>query len=285
MFEPGARPRPRLYFSRARVPAGAGPLWHHIGIYAFRRAALDRFVALPASPLEQRESLEQLRALEAGMRIACTRVAHGPFGVDTPADLARARADAWHDRLVPGPPRRLFRPCLPRRPAGPPDPALRHVRGRDRRGALRRRRAGHAALREQPGRPRAGHPLPAAGQRPAHRGRALPARRALPAGAARRHGRRDPPGALARGGAGPGAPHRAGAGRAGGGGGGHRRLRPAGGRARRAGGRGDRLLAGRRAVRAGRAAHRGGGLEGQHHAVLHRRRACGTRRRWSRPTR
>ncbi len=91
VFAPGAGTAPALYFSRARVPAGAGPLWHHIGIYAFRRAALDRFVSLPASPLEQREGLEQLRALEAGMRIVCTRVAHGPFGVDTPADLARAR--------------------------------------------------------------------------------------------------------------------------------------------------------------------------------------------------
>ncbi len=81
-----------IYFSRAQVPSGEGPLWHHIGIYAYRRAALARFVTLPESPLERRESLEQLRALEAGMRIACTRVAHGPFGVDTPAELARARA-------------------------------------------------------------------------------------------------------------------------------------------------------------------------------------------------
>jgi 3-deoxy-manno-octulosonate cytidylyltransferase (CMP-KDO synthetase) len=89
-----------LYFSRAAVPWGApgsaGPqsaaYWHHIGIYAFRRAAIDRFVALPPSPLEQREKLEQLRALEAGMRIAVARIPHGPFGVDTPADLERARA-------------------------------------------------------------------------------------------------------------------------------------------------------------------------------------------------
>ena len=81
-----------LYFSRAAVPWGAGPLWHHIGIYAYRRAALDRFVQLPESLLERREGLEQLRALEAGMRVGCVQVAHGPFGVDTPADLARARA-------------------------------------------------------------------------------------------------------------------------------------------------------------------------------------------------
>ncbi|MCX7383205.1 MAG: 3-deoxy-manno-octulosonate cytidylyltransferase [Alphaproteobacteria bacterium] len=83
---------PALYFSRAAIPSGDGPRWHHIGIYAFRRAALARFVALPESPLERRESLEQLRALEAGMRIACARVEHAPFGVDTPADLDRARA-------------------------------------------------------------------------------------------------------------------------------------------------------------------------------------------------
>jgi 3-deoxy-manno-octulosonate cytidylyltransferase (CMP-KDO synthetase) len=91
VFEGGRAVSQALYFSRAPVPAGDGPLWHHIGIYAFRRPALARFVALPQSPLERRESLEQLRALEAGMRIACTRIEHGPFGVDTPADLARAR--------------------------------------------------------------------------------------------------------------------------------------------------------------------------------------------------
>ena len=91
VFERGRAVSQALYFSRAPVPAGDGPLWHHIGIYAFRRTALARFVSLPESPLERRESLEQLRALEAGMRIACTRVEHGPFGVDTPADLERAR--------------------------------------------------------------------------------------------------------------------------------------------------------------------------------------------------
>ncbi len=89
---------PALYFSRAVIPHGEGPLWHHIGVYAFRRAALARFVALPVSPLEAREKLEQLRALEAGMRIGCARIAEGPFGVDTPADLARARALLAPDR-------------------------------------------------------------------------------------------------------------------------------------------------------------------------------------------
>ena len=91
-FREGAETAPALYFSRAPIPWGPGPHWHHIGIYAFRRVALERFVALPPSPLELREKLEQLRALEAGMRIGVARIAHGPFGVDTPQDLARARA-------------------------------------------------------------------------------------------------------------------------------------------------------------------------------------------------
>jgi 3-deoxy-manno-octulosonate cytidylyltransferase (CMP-KDO synthetase) len=81
-----------LYFTRATAPAGDGPLYHHIGLYAFRRAALDRFVALPPSPLEQRERLEQLRALEAGMRIDVAIVDTVPLGVDTPEDLETARA-------------------------------------------------------------------------------------------------------------------------------------------------------------------------------------------------
>ena len=90
-FAAGQSTARALYFSRASVPSGEGPLWHHIGIYAYRRAALARFVALPPSPLEQREKLEQLRALEAGMVIGVARVDHAPFGVDTPEDLARAR--------------------------------------------------------------------------------------------------------------------------------------------------------------------------------------------------
>jgi 3-deoxy-manno-octulosonate cytidylyltransferase (CMP-KDO synthetase) len=81
-----------LYFTRATAPAGDGPLYHHIGLYAFRRAALDRFVALPPSPLEKRERLEQLRALEAGMRIDVAIVETVPLGVDTPEDLETARA-------------------------------------------------------------------------------------------------------------------------------------------------------------------------------------------------
>ena len=80
-----------LYFTRAAAPSGAGPLFHHIGIYAFTRAALARFVALPPSPLEKRERLEQLRALEAGMTIAVARIDGVPLSVDTPEDLERAR--------------------------------------------------------------------------------------------------------------------------------------------------------------------------------------------------
>jgi 3-deoxy-manno-octulosonate cytidylyltransferase (CMP-KDO synthetase) len=90
-FAPGQTIAPALYFSRQAIPWGLGPRWHHVGIYAYRRAALDRYVALPPSPLEQREQLEQLRALENGMRIACVRMEHGPFGVDTSEDLERAR--------------------------------------------------------------------------------------------------------------------------------------------------------------------------------------------------
>ncbi|HEY5347001.1 MAG TPA: 3-deoxy-manno-octulosonate cytidylyltransferase [Rhizomicrobium sp.] len=80
-----------LYFTRARAPSGAGPLFYHVGIYAFTRAALARFVALPPSPLEQREKLEQLRALEAGMTIAVARIDGVPLSIDTPEDLERAR--------------------------------------------------------------------------------------------------------------------------------------------------------------------------------------------------
>ncbi|MBA4790906.1 MAG: 3-deoxy-manno-octulosonate cytidylyltransferase [Rhizobiales bacterium] len=80
-----------LYFTRATAPWGEGPLHHHIGLYAWRRSALERFVALPPSPLEIREKLEQLRALEAGMRIDAMEVGEVPLGVDTPHDLERAR--------------------------------------------------------------------------------------------------------------------------------------------------------------------------------------------------
>lgn len=80
-----------LYFSRLPIPWGEGTHWHHVGIYAWRRAALERFVTLPPSALERRESLEQLRALEAGMAIGCARIDHAPQGVDTPADLEHVR--------------------------------------------------------------------------------------------------------------------------------------------------------------------------------------------------
>jgi 3-deoxy-manno-octulosonate cytidylyltransferase (CMP-KDO synthetase) len=86
-----------LYFTRSRAPWGEGPLLHHIGLYAYRREALARFVALEPSPLERREKLEQLRALEAGMRIDIAIVDVTPLGVDTPEDLRRAR-----EMLAPG---------------------------------------------------------------------------------------------------------------------------------------------------------------------------------------
>jgi len=80
-----------LYFTRATAPWGDGPRYHHIGLYAYRRAALERFVGLPPSRLERQEKLEQLRAIEAGMRIDVTIVDTVPRGVDTPADLEAAR--------------------------------------------------------------------------------------------------------------------------------------------------------------------------------------------------
>lgn len=87
----GPRRLRALYFTRATAPHGDGPRYHHIGLYAFRRAALERYVRLPPSPLEQQEKLEQLRALEAGMRIDIGIVDTVPRGVDTPADLEATR--------------------------------------------------------------------------------------------------------------------------------------------------------------------------------------------------
>lgn len=82
-----------LYFTRATAPTGDGPLYHHIGIYGYTRAALDKFVSLPPSPLEKRERLEQLRALEAGFNLQAAIVETVPVGVDTPQDLAHAEAE------------------------------------------------------------------------------------------------------------------------------------------------------------------------------------------------
>jgi 3-deoxy-manno-octulosonate cytidylyltransferase (CMP-KDO synthetase) len=90
-LEPGAKVGPALYFSRNLIPSGPGDHYHHIGIYAFRRAALRRFVTLKPTILELRERLEQLRAIENGMRMAAALVDTIPLGVDTPADLERAR--------------------------------------------------------------------------------------------------------------------------------------------------------------------------------------------------
>jgi 3-deoxy-manno-octulosonate cytidylyltransferase (CMP-KDO synthetase) len=90
-WAPDGRMGRALYFTRATAPTGEGVLWHHVGLYAYRREVLAKFVALPPSPLEVREKLEQLRALEAGMHIAVARVDAAPLSVDTPADLERAR--------------------------------------------------------------------------------------------------------------------------------------------------------------------------------------------------
>ena len=90
--QPGGAHGRALYFTRATAPTGEGPLWHHIGLYAYRRDALARFVSLPPSPLERRERLEQLRVLEDGMRIEVALVDTVPLGVDTPAQLGQARA-------------------------------------------------------------------------------------------------------------------------------------------------------------------------------------------------
>ena len=89
-----------LYFTRAQAPWGEGPLFHHSGIYAFSRKALERFANLAPSPLERREKLEQLRALENGMTIGAALINSAPFGVDTPQDLERARAllDSRHQQ-------------------------------------------------------------------------------------------------------------------------------------------------------------------------------------------
>jgi 3-deoxy-manno-octulosonate cytidylyltransferase (CMP-KDO synthetase) len=88
---PGERIGRALYFTRAPAPWGEGPIWRHLGLYVYARAALSRFVAAPPSPLETRESLEQLRALEMGMRIACGFTTQFPKGVDSPPDLEAAR--------------------------------------------------------------------------------------------------------------------------------------------------------------------------------------------------
>ena len=92
LFEDGATVAPTPYFSRLPVPHGDGPIYHHLGLYVYRRAALQRFVSLPPSPLEKRERLEQLRAIEAGMVIHSALVDADVLSVDTPEDLEQARA-------------------------------------------------------------------------------------------------------------------------------------------------------------------------------------------------
>lgn len=132
-----------LYFTRATAPYGDGPLYHHIGLYTYRRAALETFVSLPPSPLEKRERLEQLRALEAGMRIDAEIVRSVPLGVDTPHDLEKARTilasrpsngqshDLEHKtHCLSGRIRREFRHGLPRHVPGHGAFAVPDLRGR-----------------------------------------------------------------------------------------------------------------------------------------------------------
>ena len=97
-FADPSRPARALYFSKAAVPWGEGPHYEHIGLYAYRRAALERFVALPQGVLELRERLEQLRALENGMTMSVSLIDPARLGVqvDTAADLERARALLEH---------------------------------------------------------------------------------------------------------------------------------------------------------------------------------------------
>ena len=146
----GGEPRGRaLYFTRS-VLYGDGPVWKHVGIYAYRRAALERFCAAPPSPLEQREKLEQLRALELGLSIWAAVVDETPISVDTPADLEAARAFARAEAMTSRPKiafqgepgansDEACRDAFPRLRAR----ALRGVRGRVRGGEVGRLRAGH----------------------------------------------------------------------------------------------------------------------------------------------
>ena len=175
-----------LYFTRATAPWGEGPLYHHIGLYAYRRAALERFVSLPPSSLERRERLEQLRAVEAGMRIDVEIVQTVPLGVDTPDDLERAReilessglpdhARKNQQHLLPGRTWREFRHRLPQRLSVDGAAALRDVRGRVQRGRERQGRSRHDPDREHDRRARRRHPSSAAGIEAAHRRRVFPA--------------------------------------------------------------------------------------------------------------
>ena len=154
-FADPSRPARALYFSKAPVPWGDGPHYEHVGLYAYRRAALDRFVTLPRGVLEQRERLEQLRALEAGMRICGQPDRHGAArragrypGRSRPrraqlmeqrkqCRMANQRTRSTDDRLS-GRARRLFRPRVPPGLSGHDDSALRRVRGRLCGGARRR---------------------------------------------------------------------------------------------------------------------------------------------------
>ena len=169
-----ARP---LFHPRPRARMATGRFLKHIGVYAFRRESLERFVALPPSPLERRERLEQLRALEAGMRIDAALLDKAGPSVDTERDLAAVRAAAIRQEnsdtayRLSGRARRQLRHRLPRRLSGLDAPALRELRGRFRRRHRRPRRARHDPDRKLHRRPRRGHPSFPAAFGPAHRRR------------------------------------------------------------------------------------------------------------------
>ena len=186
-FDRGRAVSPALYFSRAAIPSGEGPLWHHIGVYAYRRAALARFVALPESPLERREKPRAVARARGGNADRLRARRASPVRGRHAAPISNAPAQSWpeaprsddptrdhpHD-LVPGPPRRLLGPRLPHRLSRPGrtlpcdtfEEAIDAVRDGD-------ARARNAALREQPRRPGAGHPPTAAAERALHRRRGI----------------------------------------------------------------------------------------------------------------
>ena len=175
-----------LYFTRATAPTGEGTLWHHVGLYAYRREALESFVALPPSPLEAREKLEQLRALEAGMTIAVARVDEAA-AVGRYARRSRTRQKAVCRMIMPPSPKR--QDASPSRASRAPMPTWRRAR-RCRmpqavpaptfEDAIAAARDGDTDLVHHPGgefadRPHRRHPSSAARFRPAYRGRAFPA--------------------------------------------------------------------------------------------------------------
>ena len=173
-----------LFHPRAPRPTGDGALYHHVGLYAYRREALESFVALPPSPLEEREKLEQLRALEAGMSIAVARVDSAPLSVDTPADLGKSPRRSCRDSSHLQKAKRIAFQGEPgayanlaAREAVPHAQAIPKPTFED---AIEAAKSGDTDLVHHSGgkfadRPHRRHPSPVAGFGPAYRGRAFPA--------------------------------------------------------------------------------------------------------------